>query len=253
MTDDFYAELAADYDRVIRWASRLEAERPLFGALWQRHETRTVLDAACGSGRHFALFAEAGLAAAGCDASAAMLEQARRNTAALDPPPRLLQCAWANLPRCFGEERFDAVLCLGNSLPYVTDAETLSRSLAGLWSRVADGGFLLLQLKNFAKLLRERPRFLPLSWEERGEAATVCLREYEYGPETVDFHVVLLDRRAAQWSLRHHCTPLAPWRADDLVPALEGLGASCAVCGSLALEPFEPETSPDLVVLARHA
>jgi SAM-dependent methyltransferase len=260
MAQDFYAEVAPIYDRMIRWERRLKVEEPRFAELWRRTGARTVLDASCGSGRHLVLFQRQGLAATGADASPEMLELARAQVAALPEAerPPLIEATWDRLPeRVPGA--FDAVLCLGNSLPYVTDPAARLAALAGLWSRVAPGGFLLIQFRNFARMRAAGEKFLPLSQTIDREAGTeyVCLRQYEWHEATVDFNVMILSRPLgdpeAAWALRHWTTPLATLDAEDAAAPLRALGAEVSVHGSLALEPYEPAASDDVVIWARRA
>lgn len=246
----FDRDLAVYYDRMIRWEKRLALERPLFEALWQRYNTRSLLDAACGSGAHLALFIEQGLTAAGSDASPGMLELSRLRFAQNAPP--LVHAAWSELPEKFSD-RFDAVLCLGNSLPYVTDRVELTRSLEGLWSRVAPGGFLLLQYKNFEALRARGERFLPLSSHLAPSGAeTVAVRQYDWLEGAVDFLAIILERAGigAEWRMRHWTTRLATWPPETVAGELDRLGAKTRLCGSLGLEPFDPANSDDAVILA---
>jgi glycine/sarcosine N-methyltransferase len=244
MTEDFYAQIAPIYDRMIRWESRLEAERPWFEALWRHGRgVRTVLDAACGSGAHLALFAEQGLDATGSDGSEAMLDLARSR---LGPEgvfpgpkaPRLIHSTWAELPQRLSET-FDAVLCLGNSIPYVIGSDGVREATQGLWSCVGPGGFALIQFKNFARLRHLGERFLPTTSFTDPETGIehLCLRQYDWKPEGVDFMVVLLSRqcsdRATGWDLSHWITPLATYGAEGVAAPLRALGAEVEVCGSV--------------------
>lgn len=253
MADFFDQELAVYYDRMIRWEKRLAFERPLFDALWKRYKTQSVLDAACGSGMHLQLFIEQGLDAMGSDGSAGMIELARHRLANLSNPPEVLLSTWSELPRKF-DRRFNAVLCLGNSLPYVTDEKMLSDSLAGLWSRVSPGGFLLIQYKNFEMLRARGERFLPLS-NHRDPAGpeTVSVRQYDWLDGAVDFNVIIVERADvnSEWRMRHWTTRLATWPPETVTAHLERLGARVKLCGSLGLEPFNPSSSDDVVILAQ--
>ena len=121
-------------------------------------------------------------------------------------------------------------------------------SLEGLWSRVAPGGILLVQFKNFEKLVAERQRFLHLSWSQPPDES-IAVRLYDYHPDRVDFNVILLTRHGAEWHLRHQVTALQPYRADDVSIPLRELGAEVSVFGGLALDGFDTATSEDVLVL----
>jgi hypothetical protein len=75
---------------------------------------------------------------------------------------------------------------------------------------------------------------------------------YDYLPDRIDFHVILLEKVEGEWRMRHHVTPLKPYTQKDILPLLHELAAEVSVYGSLGLEPFVSETSPDVVMVARH-
>lgn len=259
MAEDFYADVAQIYDRMIRWERRLKVEEPLFAELWRASGARSVLDASCGSGRHLALFYHQGLSATGADASSSMLDLAREQLAAIPAPqrPPVIQSTWAELPQKIAG-RFGAVLCLGNSLPYVTDPAERRASLAGLWSRVAPGGFLLIQFRNFARMRAAGERYLPISQaiDRAAGLETLCLRQYEWHPATVDFNVIFLSRPLGDpetpWNLRTWTTPLATLDPAEVAGELRALGAEVELHGSLALERggIDPAGADDAVLLA---
>jgi SAM-dependent methyltransferase len=254
MSDDFYDDLAPIYDRMIPWERRLAREGPWLEALFRRVGARSVLDAACGSGGHLPFLAGLGLSVSAADASEAMLALARERVERLPDAarPSLTQATWAELPQKIAAT-FDVVLCLGNSLPYVTDDEGLRASLAGLWSRVAPGGLLLIQFKNFARRRHDEDRLLPISGHfdaEQGDA--VVARVYDWEGDLVRFNVLIMERAApgASWRLRQQATPLRAWSADRLTGELCALGARVREFGSLGLDPFDPTQSEDVVLWA---
>jgi len=251
MERDFYAELAADYDRMIRWERRLSVERPQFDALVRRFHVQTVLDASCGSGHHLVLLASLGLDVEGADASPAMVELAKETTraAGLAFDDKIHCTTWQQLASSV-PRTFDAVLCIGNSLPYVMNPGLMRESVRGLWSRVNPAGILIIQYKNFGKLVASRERFLPLSWVNKPNE-TVAVRLYDYHADHIGFNVILLDRIGEEWTLRHHETTLHPYAPEEVAAAIRNEGAEVSLHGSLGLEPFNPEESGDVVLLAK--
>jgi SAM-dependent methyltransferase len=254
MAEDFYTDLAPLYDRMIPWAKRLANEGPSLRRILDERGARTVLDAACGTGAHVEWLARHGYAAQGADASAAMLAVARARLAAIPESARpALHCAdWAALPDVVAD-RFDAVFCLGNSLPYAADAPALDAALAGLWSRVAPGGRLVAQFKNFGGRLARNDRFLPL--QQRVDPADgseyLFIRQYDWREGTVDFTIIYLARPAGgEWTQRSITSRLGTWTAADARGRLEALGARVGVYGSLAAAPFDPLQSEDVVLVA---
>ena len=65
------------YDAMIDWPKRLAAEEPFYRQWFQQVGATRVLDAACGTGRHAAMFHAWGPEVEGADISQAMIERAR--------------------------------------------------------------------------------------------------------------------------------------------------------------------------------
>jgi SAM-dependent methyltransferase len=100
---------------------------------------RSLLDVACGTGRHLAAFAPHLDEVEGIDASAEMLAIARKR---LGPVVPLVD---GDL-RAFDLGRgFDVVTCLFSSIGHVADGGELDAAVAAMARHVAPGGVLLLE------------------------------------------------------------------------------------------------------------
>ena len=78
-----------------------------------------VLDAACGTGQHVLALAKEGMQASGADLSIEMIKIARENARAAGNELRFEAAGFGSLAQTFGAGNFDALLCLGNSLPHL--------------------------------------------------------------------------------------------------------------------------------------
>jgi SAM-dependent methyltransferase len=104
-------------------------------------EPARILDAGCGNGRHAVPLARAGHRIVGLDSSAVLLAAARR--AARDRPwPHLVRGSYSRL--AFEPAIFDAVLCLGTSLGYMSD-EGDAAALREFKRVLAPGGRLVIE------------------------------------------------------------------------------------------------------------
>src|SRR5579883_2504629 len=65
------------YDRMVGWDQLLPLEMPFYAGLLERYGCRTVLDAACGTGRHALALVRAGFEVSGSDVNEGMLRLAR--------------------------------------------------------------------------------------------------------------------------------------------------------------------------------
>ncbi len=106
-------------------------------ALAHNPQARTLLDVACGTGRHLEHLG-ATFETAGIDADAAMLEIARARLPGV--PLSIGDMRDLDLGR-----RFDVVTCLFSAIGFAHDLDVLGLATAGLARHVADGGILLLE------------------------------------------------------------------------------------------------------------
>ncbi len=156
---DYYDALAADYDWLFdddALAQGVAINHPAAARLLeQTPHTSLVLDAACGTGVNAAALARRGYRVSAADGSSAMaaVAAARFRSEQLDIP--LVHSMWADLPAVIGE-RFDLVLCIGNSLVHAAGRDAMLEALTGLREMVRPGGHLVVDSRNWEKLHAER-------------------------------------------------------------------------------------------------
>lgn len=249
---EFYDRLARAFDVMTDWPSRLDHEMPFLLRTLEAHKARDVLDAACGTGWHAITLAQKGYTAAGCDASPAMIERARANATQSGVEVRFEAVDFAHLD--IFREKFDAVLCLGNSLPHLASREELVDALRQMRARLNPGGFLILHNLNYDLRMKKKPRFFSAS----GNADTVVWRFADYGPEFITFHTALFERGSKErtrgmgsWSVQVNSTLQRPLlrRELDASLTLTGFG-NIHHYGGLDGSAFDREGSGDLVIVA---
>ena len=251
-----YDEFSADYDRFVDWPARLAVELPFIERELQAAGARRVLDAACGTGMHAIALARRGDGVVGADASAGMIERARANADAAGVDVRFEVAGFGELAARLGGPPFDALLCLGNSLPHLLTPDDLAGALADFAACLRPGGALLIQNRNFDRVLARGERLMePQAHQERKEE-WIFLRFYDFEPDgTLTFNVVTLRREgAAIWRQQVASARLWPQRREELVAALGDTGFDEIICwGDMQGAPFDPAASPNLVLTARRA
>ena len=256
-----YDAFSEDYDRFVNWEARLAVEMPFIEQLLQGIKEKAggiprVLDVACGTGMHAIGLAQRGFAAAGADFSPNMIERARANASVAGVRVGFEVAGFGELERTFGEGVFDALLCLGNSLPHVLSDAELSKTLRDFAACLRPGGLLLLQDRNFDAVLSRRERWMEPQSHAEGKVQWLFLRFYDFDADGfLTFNLVTLRREgSAPWTQRVAFTRLRPLKQSDLAPALEAAGFGDLAChGSMADVPFDPEASGNLVIVARLA
>lgn len=255
MTDavPLYDAFSHAYDYFVNWTQRLHYELPFIERLLQAAAAHRVLDVACGTGRHALALAAAGYAVTGADLSAAMIEQAEANARRAGHPAHFVVAGFGQL-RSRLEGEFDALLCLGNSLPHVLTETDLHATLTDFAAVVRPGGLVLIQSRNFDAVMPARARWIGPQGHTEGDREWLFVRFYDFNPDgTLTFNVVSLTRTAGgPWSQQPEATTLRPWPYRELRSALANAGfGDCTAYGSMAGDPFAIETSGDLVLVAR--
>ncbi len=248
---EFYDRLATCFDVMTDWQSRLAFELSFLRATLERYQARSVLDVACGTGGHVIALAQRGYRVAGSDASSVMIARANEKAmqAGLTIP---FAVATFEQLRSTWQEPFDAVLCLGNSLPHVLSDDAAMGSLANMHACLRDGGLLVLHNLNYDKRLRDRPRWFGVDSGVLHGAETLIWRFCDYETDRINFHIAIFTRAEdGKWSVSVESTPQRPFRAAELQDLLHRVGfRTLELYGNLRGEPFDPARSGDLVIVA---
>jgi SAM-dependent methyltransferase len=259
-----YDSFSQEYDHFVNWPNRLAFELPFLmeqitTAVDKPAESIRILDTATGTGMHAIALAQKGFTVSGMDISEGMVTIARQNAAAVNVDVFFTTAAFGNITKrstLIPEGKgipFDAVLCLGNSLPHVDDINALQSALADFSACLRPGGLLILQNRNFDNVLDKKERWMePQSYkDENGE--TIFLRFYDFLPDGhIQFNIITLKPTTdGQLNQSIMETRLFPITRDILVPALEEAGfVSIRLFGSLSNTPFDSRSSGNLVVSA---
>ena len=250
-----YDSLSADYDRFVHWPGRLALEMPFIEAQLQPLSVDgrpiRVLDVACGTGMHTIELARRGYLSAGADLSKGMIAKARQNAQAAGVQIDFQAVGFGDLAHRF--KGFDAVLCLGNSLPHLLSEAALVSALQDFNDCLRPGGLLIIQNRNFNAVLALQQRWMSPEAHSEGDQEWIFLRFYDFNPDgSLSFHIFTLTRRGvAPWAQKIDSTRLYPQSQEMLVNALQIAGfANVAVFGDLTASPFDPMTSSNLVIAA---
>jgi glycine/sarcosine N-methyltransferase len=244
-----YDDFSADYDRFVDWPARLAVELPFIAG--QIANLSYVLDAACGTGVHAIALAQRGYTMVGADLSAGMIERAWANAKTEGVDVRFEAAGFGELSACVGTG-FDAVLCLGNSLPHLLTPHDLAAALADFAACLRPGGLALIQNRNFDRVVERRERWMEPQARREGDAEWLFLRFYDFADGLLTFNVVTLQREGAgAWSQRSVISRLRPLLKNELTAALAIAGFEQVTCyGDMQGAPFNAHGSLNLVVTA---
>ena len=264
MENNTYDDFSQDYDRFVNWDSRLQAEIPFVEARLselnlQNDGKAAVLDAACGTGMHAIELARRGYRAAGADLSSGMVKIAQANAAEAGVEAVFKPAGFTQLADAFSGEAsfpYDALICLGNSLPHLTSVSEIRQSLADFNACLRPGGLLILQNRNFDAVMAKKERWIGPQSRRDGDKEWLFLRFYDFDADgLITFNIVRLKREGdAPWTQAISTVRLFPLMQAQLDLFLKESGfTDLRYYGIMNETAFDPAGSENLVAVARKA
>jgi len=262
MTNITYDDFSQDYDRFVNWDSRLQAEFPFVEAQLRElkmpvDQKPAVLDAACGTGMHAIELVRRGYRAAGADLSSGMIEKAQSNAFEAGVDAIFKPAGFTQLADAFSGEAsfpFDALICLGNSLPHLISESDILRALADFNTCLRPGGLLILQNRNFDAVMTKKDRWIGPQSRRDGNKEWLFLRFYDFDADgLITFNIVRLKREGdSPWNQNISTVRLFPLLQAQLTVLLKESGFSDPhFFGIMNDTAFDPATSENLVAVAR--
>ncbi len=253
-----YETLSEDYDRFVNWENRLAYEMPFIesriellpGGTQRRLD---ILDSACGTGMHAIALAQIGHRVSGADLFPQMVEKSRRNAANAGVVARFETVGFGKMAAVFGEEKFDLVLCLGNSLPHLLSAGELAAALQDFAACLRSGGMVLIQNRNFDAVMQRRERWMEPQVHRDGDTEWIFQRFYDFQDDgLIHFNIVTLKNEPGKgWASSVASTRLRPQLHTELEATLVDAGfTGIHAFGSMAGEDFSAASSGNLVLTA---
>ncbi len=246
----FYDELAGEYDILVDAASRLASGMKFADWLLQAHAPRRVLDTACGTGMYARLLAERGVQVTAADLEPAMIARARRD------PQHGTAIEWLCAPMQTIADHvqgpFDAVLCMGNSLPHLLSDADLAATLTGFRRLLKAGGLAVIQLLNYTRVLGRHERIVGITRHQGDNETREYIRFYDFLEGRLRFNVLVIRWADGQCEHQLHHTDLRPYRPEEVRAALLAAGfARVDLFGTLDAQPFDPAASETVMCVAR--
>lgn len=156
---EYYDELfPVDQDRITFLEELSRRIRPAGSDKEYRPQ---VLDVGCATGTFSLALMKRGLDVTGIDANSAMVQSACRRNPEPRTNARFFQMDMRDIGRSFAHERFDLVLCLGNTLVHLEDADEILYFMKQARSLLRPGGAFVFQTINYDKIARENITVLP--------------------------------------------------------------------------------------------
>lgn len=181
----------------------------------------------------------------GSDISPRMIKKAKSNSKKLGLTIPLKISNFKNINKTYDEE-FDAVICVGNSLPHLLTNKEIYEALSEIYKVLKKNGILILEQRNYDKLIKFQTRFFPVSFREN----EIFFYVLDYFPKKIVFNVIDLEIRSKKFKV--YSTSYNPIKKDNLVELLEKSGfKNLKLYQDYEFNEFNIEKSDNLIVVCK--
>jgi glycine/sarcosine N-methyltransferase len=266
MSKTAFDDLSDYYEAMIDWSKRLANEGPFYQYWFEKIGVQSVVDVACGTGRHAAMFHEWGLKVEGADISPAMIARARANFGEDKRLHWIVRGFEQAIEReteengIFGQQ-FDAAICTGNSLALALDEKTAEQAIRKMFAAVRPGGLVIIQVLNLWQLSdgpcvwQKCKKVSPLPVEAgpgvRAEESDVLIVKGIHRSGHCGYVDFLIASPTDGKLLHHESVPFLGLESTQLEKFAHQSGArSIDFFGDYRQQPYEREKSVDLIMVA---
>jgi 2-polyprenyl-3-methyl-5-hydroxy-6-metoxy-1,4-benzoquinol methylase len=230
-----------------QFQKRFSEEQTVVKAIAEQYQFRTVIDAGCGTGFHSLILASLGMEVTAVDISEHMLQKLLHNANAMQLQIETVQSSFQQLHKNI-QTKFDAVFCLGNSLPHLLTLRELIETVKNFCAILKPDGVLFLQLLNYERILSRKERIQNI----REIEGTTFIRFYDFGERTINFNILKIERNNQQIIHSLESVELFPYKLKEINEPLKRCGfGQLKKFGSLTFDEFSKQDSRDLVIVAR--
>jgi ubiquinone/menaquinone biosynthesis C-methylase UbiE len=244
------ARSAEEYDTAIRWQGRLKNERPFFEKIFREHHVDSVLDCACGTGRHALLFKKMGLQVQGFDVDEDMVRTARRNAREAKEKIRFFKADLKSFARSC-KRKYAACISIGNSLSLAGPRSTLKSFLRNAARVLEVGGILMTQVINYRTIKEGKYTFVPPRIAGKGEEVFCLVKFFERRKERIFVNFVKAVKKKGALEQDHFRSELTPYYKADFEALLKRDFSVIGYFGNYQFGKFNARKSKDLIVVAR--
>jgi SAM-dependent methyltransferase len=247
MAEMAFDDLTDVYEAMIDWPKRLAREEPFYRRLLGRIGARSVVDVACGTGRHAAMFHSWGLHVEGADVSPQMIDRAR---ASFGEPDGLRWVVRGFEEPVAASEPFDAAVCVGNSLALAPDTAAAERAIRQMLAAVRPGGVIVVHLLNLWHLADG-----PCTWQKCRRAALaqgeMLILKGVHRSGSLGYVDLVVIAAGGQTPMHSESVPLLGLEAPELERMAGRAGAAkVEFFGGYHWQPYDRLESVDLIMVA---
>ncbi len=149
---EYLKRFVEKWDELIDWEQRAHHEAGFFTDLLKKRGVKKILDVATGTGFHSICLLKSNFDVTSVDGCEEMLRKAKENGRRRGHSLHAIQTDWRDLSSHV-HERFDAIVCLGNSFTHLFTEEDRRKALAEFHKVLKPHGLLVLDQRNYDAII----------------------------------------------------------------------------------------------------
>jgi len=233
---DFYERLASVYHLIFEdWDTSMQEQGKILSRLIPPPDVAgPILDCACGIGTQTLPLAALGYEIEGVDLSASEIERAKQEAAIRRLSINFRQDDMRAL-KTAPLHHYGTVIALDNALPHLESEEEIITALTTMKERLKNGGQLLLSLRNYGKLMKERPSVTAPKFYQDNTLRRIVHQVWDWQDERhYIVHLYITQEIVSGWKTEHF---IGRYR----VITLEEVTDLMKCVGFAEIEALEPE------------
>lgn len=224
--NEFYEQLASTYHLMFAdWDVSMHYQGKLISNfLPSPEEVGPVLDCACGIGTQTLPLAALGYKMEGVDLSISEVERAKKEATirglSIDfRQDDMRQLTTASL------QHYGAVIAMDNALPHLESEEEILAALKAMKDRLKEGGHLLLSLRDYDRLMKERPNFTPPNFFQDGKYRRIVHQIWDWQDErNYVLHLYITYETSKGWTSHHFIGRYRAIGVHEVVSLMKSVG-----------------------------
>lgn len=227
----FYDSLASDYHTIFAdWRRSVMRQGQVLRAIIEAQagkKAKSLWDCTCGIGTQAIALAVLGYRVYGTDVSPQAVEHAAEYAQKFQMPVYptfgvfdLLSPMPSNFPQ------YEIVLSCDNSIAHFTDENSLRRAIFNMHLQTKPGGTILISLRDYDRLLKDKPSTDPPRVSDQDGTRTVAFQVWDWhaNGKLYDMQMFLVSQQEGDWQTRVLETTLRALRRNELTQMLEERG-----------------------------
>jgi 2-polyprenyl-3-methyl-5-hydroxy-6-metoxy-1,4-benzoquinol methylase len=227
---DFYDDLAEDYHHIfVDWHHAISWQGEVLSKFIQLQlpslsiEGASLLDCSCGIGTQAIGLANHGFKVTGTDLSPVSIERATKEAESFGVGINFGIADFRSLERDVPGV-YDVVLSADNAVPHLLTDEDLYLAVRNMYSKVRNDGILLLTIRDYNELVKEKPRATEPRIFEKGNRIVFQVWDWADDAKTYQTNHFLIQEINGKWITKHNKTSYRALLREEFTPILSAAG-----------------------------